>query len=127
MMTETLKVIIHKIKAINHAEIELPFQSGLYAIVGNNGTGKSTFIYCLAQLINQNSLVSFGVDARDGDSYLEFIYKNERNRWDLLPSKNKEKNIYMKVPPNQIHINGMYEGSLFYGFRFKNFNTYELQ
>lgn len=28
----------------------------------------------------------------------------------------------MPTPKNQIHINGMYEGSLFYEFRFQNYN-----
>ena len=121
-MKNNLKMTIHKIKAIYNAEIEIPFDSGLYALVGNNGTGKSTIIYCLAQLINRNSLSSFGVDLRDGDSYLEFEYGSIKNKWEILQDKKNPQKAFMPIPKNQIHINGMYEGSLFYGFRFQNYN-----
>lgn len=117
-----LKMTIHKIKAIYHAEVEIPLESGIYALVGNNGTGKSTMIYCLAQLINRSSLISFGIDIGDGDSYLEFEYGGITNRWEIIPSKNNSSKVNMPLPENQIHINGMYEGSLFYGFRFQNYN-----
>ena len=121
-MKNNIKMTIHKIKAIYNAEIEIPFESGLYALVGNNGTGKSTIIYCLAQLINKKSLSSFGVDFRDGDSYLEFEYGSIKNRWEILQDAQDPRKIYMPTPKNQIRINGMYEGSLFYGFRFQNYN-----
>lgn len=117
-----LKVTIHKVKAIQHAVLELPIENGVYAIVGNNGTGKSTIIYTMAQLMNSKSLISFGVDARDGDSYVEFDYKGVNNRWEILEDCKKHGKVYMPIPENQIRINGMYEGSLFFGFRFKNYD-----
>ncbi len=58
-MENTLKMTIHKIKSIDHAVLELPIENGVYAIIGNNGTGKSAIIYSVAQLINKASLASF--------------------------------------------------------------------
>ncbi len=70
MDNNILKITIHKIKSIEHAVLELPIENGVYAIIGNNGTGKSTIIYTMAQLMSGRSLISFGVDIRDGDSYV---------------------------------------------------------
>jgi len=41
---------IHDIKGIENGTIELPIENGIFAIVGNNGSGKSTIMSCLAQL-----------------------------------------------------------------------------
>ncbi|MCI6921641.1 MAG: ATP-binding protein [Lachnospiraceae bacterium] len=117
-----LKMTIHKIKSIQHAVLEFPVENGIHAIIGNNGTGKSTIIYTMAQLMNSKSLISFGVDVRDGDSYVEFDYKGINNRWEILEDKKEKGKVYMPIPENQIRINGMYEGSLFFGFRFKNYD-----
>ena len=37
-----LKIHIHKLKSIDDLSIELPVDKGLYAITGQNGSGKST-------------------------------------------------------------------------------------
>lgn len=122
MNNDTLKITIHKVKSIQHAVLELPIENGVYAIIGNNGTGKSTIIYTMAQLMNSKSLISFGVDIGEGDSYVEFVYKGVTNRWNIKASERHPNKVYMPIPENQIRINGMYEGSLFFGFRFKNYD-----
>lgn len=120
-MDKTLKMTIHKIKSIKHAVLELPIKNGVYAIVGNNGTGKSTIVYSFAQLISKGSLSSFGIDVCDGDSYVEFEYKGVINRWNVKADKFSPEKVFLTHPYNPIRINGMYEGSLFFGFRFKNY------
>ncbi|MBN1931712.1 MAG: ATP-binding protein [Desulfobacterales bacterium] len=120
-MDKTLQMTIHKIKSINHAVLELPIENGVFAIVGNNGTGKSTIIYSFAQLINKGSLSSFGIGYGDGDSYVEFDFEGVNNRWEVKQDKFDPSKVYLPTPTNQIHINGMYEGSLFFGFRFQNY------
>lgn len=48
---ENLKLEIKNIKNIKHAELDLPFDNGIYTFVGTNGCGKSTLMLCMAQLL----------------------------------------------------------------------------
>ena len=38
----SIRMIIHNVKNIDDFEFEIPTQKGLYALTGENGTGKST-------------------------------------------------------------------------------------
>ncbi|MDR1963414.1 MAG: ATP-binding protein [Planctomycetaceae bacterium] len=124
---------IHGVKGIEHGIIELPIENGLYAIVGNNGTGKSTIMSCLSQLIYSKGL-TWSLKEKDysNDSYVEFVYNGEQNRFsaknghwrvstELIQFKNN--NLAPKIvrtSSQTIHFNGTYEGSLFYGQRFSD-------
>lgn len=109
---EKLTIQIHNIRCIKDALLELPFDNGIYTFVGANGSGKSTIIMCMSQLMmkqieglndgfNDDSFVSLqiGLDKR--------VCKRENNQWirtvDTLP-----------------RFKGLYEGSLFYGTRFED-------
>ena len=41
-----LQLVIHDIKGIKNGIIEVPIENGVYALVGNNGVGKSTIMSC---------------------------------------------------------------------------------
>ena len=45
-----LKIKIKKIKCIEDLTIELPIDKGLYAITGQNGSGKSTIAACASSV-----------------------------------------------------------------------------
>lgn len=45
-----LKISIKKIKSIDNLTIELPVDKGLYAITGQNGSGKSTISACASSV-----------------------------------------------------------------------------
>jgi predicted ATPase len=113
-----LTMTIHGIKGIEHGIIEIPIDNGLYAIVGNNGTGKSTIMSCLSQLISRNGL-KWSLKQKDYSdaSYVEFAFNGRQNMW-----KNKSGcwNAAQTQTPEIIHFNGTYEGSLFYGSRFND-------
>ncbi|MDR3343093.1 MAG: ATP-binding protein [Treponema sp.] len=126
-----LTMIINGIKGIEHGIIELPIENGVYAIVGNNGTGKSTIMSCLSQLIFNNGL-TWSLKEKDynRESYIEFIFNGKQNRWinknndwmissEIIP-KNRTKAAPGQHPSGIIHFNGTYEGSLFYGPRFND-------
>lgn len=84
---ETIKLSIKNIKNIVDAELDLPLDNGIYALVGINGCGKSTLMLCLAQLIrNQLDRLSFGDFS--SQSSVSFEYKksittwtNKNNKW----------------------------------------------
>ena len=45
---DTLNIKINNIKNIVSADIEFPFDNGIYTIVGSNGCGKSTLLKIIA-------------------------------------------------------------------------------
>lgn len=106
---------IHNIKGIHHGIIELPLENGVFAIVGNNGTGKSTIMSCMAQLISRHNLGLLKPEDYSSSSYIEFIYNNTKDRWFC-------ENNFWKADsfPDTLKLNGTYEGSLFYGMRFRD-------
>lgn len=106
---------IHGIKGIKHGIIELPVENGIYAIVGNNGTGKSTIMSCLAQLISRHNLGLLKPEDYSIDSYIEFIYETKKDKWYCEDGFWKTDTF-----PHSLKFNGTYEGSLFYGMRFKD-------
>ena len=108
-------ITIHNIKGIENGIIELPIENGLYAIVGNNGTGKSTIMSCMAQLLSKHNLGQLKPEDYNEDSFVEFSYKGKADRWFC-------KNGFWKssIFPKTIKFNGTYEGSLFYGMRFRD-------
>lgn len=110
-----LSITIHNIKNIQHAKLEFPIENGIFAIVGNNGSGKSTIMSCLAQLISRHNLGLLRKEDYNSESYVEFLYNNKADRWYCHDGFWKASSY-----PNTLKYNGTYEGSLFYGMRFKD-------
>lgn len=111
---DTIKVEINNLKNIQHATIELPFEKGIYALVGENGSGKSTLMMCLAQLIYTKSLELLHKEDYDKNSFVRIEAKGNVDIW--KPSKRS----WTTSGTKKRRFNGMYEGSLFYGTRFKD-------
>lgn len=110
-----LQLTIHKIKNISHGVIELPIENDIYAIIGSNGVGKSTIMSCLAQLLSAHNLGQLKPEDYSSDSYVQFYYNEQMDKWYC------SKNFWVAdTHPNNLKFNGTYEGSLFYGFRFKD-------
>ncbi|MFL8578204.1 ATP-dependent nuclease [Clostridioides difficile] len=115
-----------RIKNITQAKLELPFSKGLYAIVGENGCGKSTIMLALSLMIKKSSvklLTNYDIENQSqiiiklGDRCDEWRYNNERL------STNKYANYKgRKVMDSDIEIEGFYEGSIFYGSRFNDYS-----
>jgi predicted ATP-dependent endonuclease of OLD family len=105
---------IHGIKGIDHGIIEMPIENGLYAIVGKNGTGKSTIMSCFSQIISKEGL-NRALKQKDysSDSYIEYSYDEHKDIW------RPQDGVWTTKAPS-VRFNGMFEGSLFYGFRFRD-------
>lgn len=107
---EFLNIDICKIKNIERASLTLPFDNGIYAFVGVNGCGKSTIMLCLAQLL-RNQLKNLAYGDFTSSSKVEFTYQKKTTTWNNIGNG-------WNSNDNPIHLNGLYEGSLFYGTRF---------
>ncbi|QJI79791.1 AAA family ATPase [Citrobacter koseri] len=102
-----LQMTIHKIKGIPNGLLELPIENGVYAIVGNNGTGKSTIMSCLAQLVSRHNLGLLKKQDFSDESFVEFTFNGQTDRWYCEDGFWKSDTF-----PNSIRFNGTYEGSL---------------
>lgn len=103
---------IHNIKSIRDFEFTIPTEKGLYALTGENASGKSTVISCAATAFYNPLLYSYFGEPYDG-SKIEFEYNGRKraitsngNRW-LGANRS-------------LGIAGFFEGSLVFGNRFKD-------
>lgn len=116
---EALKIVISHIKNIKKAELEIPFDNGIYTFVGANGCGKSTLMLCMAQLLSKNQLGKLRIGDIDNYSFVE--YKND----DLVQKWCWNSTGHLVSKGQSFKYNGMYEGSLFYGTRFEDSTNIE--
>lgn len=112
-----LKIKIHKIKHIIDAEFTMRLTRGLYAITGENGSGKSTIVTCASSsFFNMQMNEYIGKTADDASIKLELtdgscLYSKKGGRW-------------IRKFKGSFKLNGFYEGSLIFGNRFRN-TSYE--
>lgn len=112
-----LKVCIKKIKCIDDLTIELPIDKGLYAITGQNGSGKST-IAASASSVFFNIPMKEYFGKTDDDASINFELGQSKRAW-----KKDANNSWKKYSEGPImNIKGFFEGSLIYGNRFKDMN-----
>lgn len=109
---------MRNIKNIKEAQIELPFDNGIYTIVGTNGCGKSTMMLCLAQLLS-NQLDRLTLGDTKNDSYVKFEIDGKYSLW------KRSNNLKWRRSGDMLKFNGLYEGSLFYGTRFEDSTNIE--
>lgn len=109
-----INVKIHNVKNIDDFEFEIPTEKGLYALTGENGSGKSTVISCAAASFYVPSFYDYFGNPREG-AYINFSFDG-KNR------SVKEVNGKWKAPSKRsfLGITGFYEGSIVFGNRFKD-------
>lgn len=109
-----LKMTIHNIKCIKDLEIEFPTERGLYVITGQNGSGKSTIVACASSVFFNLPMRNY-LGTTDSDSFINFDLDGAKRSW----KKNNEKwEQFSEGKP--MNIKGFYEGSLIFGFRFRD-------
>ena len=112
-----LKMHISKIKYINDLTIEIPIEPGLYAITGQNGSGKSTIVASASRVFFNLPMKEYFGDTVDG-AMIEFELDGNKRSW------HKNGKAWVQEQTGNMNIRGFYEGSLIYGYRFKD-TTYD--
>lgn len=109
-----INVKIHNVKNIDDFEFEIPTEKGLYALTGENGSGKSTVISCAAAAFYVPSFYDYFGNPREG-ACIEFDFEGKKRSV-------REKDGVWKSPSYKefLGITGFYEGSIVFGNRFKD-------
>lgn len=115
---DTINIQIKNIKSIKSADLELPLETGLYGLVGNNGCGKSTILLLMAQLLSRQWWG--GMKKEDCDPATSKVVFTLEDKTDIWTFDGRTSRWRVQPPRDNIHLNGMYEGSLFYGTRFSD-------
>ena len=129
-----LKIDIKNIRNIQSANISLPLNKGLYAIVGENGCGKSTLMLIMSLIVKTSSAHMLTTDDIDASSTIDIETDSGQDHWYYKNGKlTTGKYTYVKASPKtknahsalvvSTHWPGFYEGSIFYGCRFDDFDT----
>lgn len=132
VVEDNLTIDIKDIKGIKELHLELPITNGIFAFVGENGSGKSALLQSIAQLIRpQNALFSLKSNDYTSTSKINFKGLGYQDSW-VVDDNNKWKNEIVvnrktikqgcrkSIENNNIKLYGMYEGSLFVGTRFSD-------
>lgn len=107
-----LKMEINKIKSIDKLNFELPVQKGLYAITGQNGSGKSTIVACASTVFFRLPMNDyFGKAVKDAS--IDFELNGATRKWEYNGRWQSHSTGHMKVK-------GFYEGSIIFGNRFRD-------
>jgi ABC-type branched-subunit amino acid transport system ATPase component len=107
-----LKMKITNIKSIQSFEFDFPLIQGLYALTGENGSGKSTIISCIATSFYNPMMYSY-FGAPISGSKISFEY-NGKTRY-----VGSNRGRWFNANGN-LGIAGFFEGSLIFGNRFKD-------
>lgn len=127
-----VNIKVHNVKSIKEADIDLPLEKGMYAIVGENGCGKSTLMLVMSFMVKTSSnrmLTSADIDTT---STVDITTDDAHDHWYVsrgrLTTGHYEKQIgydhgFHDKMVVDTHWPGFYEGSIFYGSRFDDFDA----
>lgn len=108
---------IHNVKNIDDFEFVIPTERGLYALTGENGSGKTTVVACAATAFYNPAYEEFFGSPRTG-AYISFEYEGKRK--EICESGGK---WITSSQSRNLGITGFYEGSIGFGNRFKDIDS----
>ena len=128
-----LEVKIKNIRNIKNAELELPLEKGLYCIVGENGCGKSTLMLIMSLMVKTSSAHMLTKEDIATDSTIDITTEKGTDHWYYKNGK-MTTGVFTYVKRGgstkhshsalciKTHYPGFYEGSIFYGSRFNDYD-----
>lgn len=108
-----LNVSIHKIKSVEDLNISFPLEKGLYAITGQNGSGKSTIVTCASRAFYSINMEDYFGESEEG-AFVKCSLNDIYRHWI------RQNNTWKHSSNGKMEIKGFYEGSLIFGNRFRN-------
>ncbi len=125
-----IDLTMRNIKNVKTADMCFPLERGLFAIVGENGCGKSTIMLALSLMVKTSSAHLLSNDAVSDDSAIEIQAGEKYDKWYFNPKRRElttgkfyeNKRNGRSTLRVSTHIEGFYEGSIFYGRRFDDYN-----
>lgn len=119
----SISIKVKNIRNIKEACIELPFEKGMYALVGGNGCGKSTLMLLLSLTVKTSSAHLFTSKDTKADSCVIISADGREDEWYRNSAKKLTTGKYrFSRLISSVHYHGFYEGSVFYGTRFDDYN-----
>lgn len=115
-MNNKLNIKIEQLKNINTIELNLPIETGLYAITGANGTGKSTIMTVISKVVRNSAFNVFQPHDYSSNSKITISYDGTENSW------TKASRGWSCSSTDIISLKGFYEGSIIHGMRFIDAN-----
>lgn len=114
---------IKNIRNIKSAELDLPFDKGMYALVGNNGCGKSTLMLILSLMVKTSSAHLLTSKDTSDDSEIILSIDEKKDTWKRNKALKMTTAQYNKRKQmlSHVHYHGFYEGSIFFGTRFDDY------
>lgn len=116
IMNNKLNIKIEQLKNINNIELNLPIETGLYAITGANGTGKSTIMTVISKVVRNSAFNVFQPHDYSSNSKITISYDGKENSW------TKASKGWSCSSTDIISLKGFYEGSIIHGMRFIDAN-----
>ena len=125
-----IDIEINKVKNIQKMKETFPLDKGLYALVGENGCGKSTIMLALSLVVKTSSAHMLKPYDISTDSSIRIQTNNKEDLWFYKNGKlttgkfttYRTNGRAHSCLITSTHMNGFYEGSIFYGCRFDDYN-----
>lgn len=127
-----IDIEITNVKNISSMKESFPLDKGLYAIVGENGCGKSTLMLAMSLIVKTSSAHMLKPYDLSPESIVKITIDEAEDLWfykkgKLTTGKFGRVRGHGNNKPHtaliaSTHMDGFYEGSIFYGCRFDDFN-----
>ena len=126
---KVVDIDIQEVKNIKKMSASFPLEKGMYAFVGENGCGKSTLMLALSLIVKISSskmLETYDICANSHihisingviDNWFYDKGKLTTGKFSLKPDRHEK-----PLVATSNRMDGFYEGSIFYGSRFHDYN-----